>query len=454
MMNRGSARVAAVASTAIVVMALTACSTSEASSGVKNDSGCDVQPESRGSEPLTGEPSGEITFQTTNLKKDFSGFFEPLIAEFEEQNPEVTVTWIDDPGDQDFESRTLAQARACDLPDVVNLNITAVTGLNEADQLIDFSAKAPDVGSVYVESVWDSIAFDEGAQHPALPWYWSPSVLTYNKELLEKAGLDPENPPTTSEEFFDVAQTIGEEADGEFYALNGNVAWDFLTDWQAAGVEMMNDDHTEFTFADDPQAIAYVQGLADAYAAGAIAPDSVAGSPDPTEAYSAGQVVFGTRNASFLRYLRDNAPSIYPVTGVASAPQSTGKTPFVGQYIAVPNTTENPEAAVAFAAFLTNDANQLAWAKDPGVVVFPSSTEALKDPFFSATADGDPLSQARAVAAEDALDAAFSPAMIHFGAAVTAETTKQLQLATIGEISPEEALQAAQDAGNQQLASK
>jgi multiple sugar transport system substrate-binding protein len=100
---------------AVVPVALTGC-------GVGSDAGadatamagsCELSETVTNDEPLTGEPSGEITFQTTALKESFSPYFEDLIAAFEEKYPDVTVKWQDDPGDATFTQRLVTDAQAC-----------------------------------------------------------------------------------------------------------------------------------------------------------------------------------------------------------------------------------------------------------------------------------------------------------------------------------------------------
>ena len=49
--------------------------------------------------------------------------------------------------------------------------------------------------------------------------------------------------------------------------------------------------------------------------------------------------------------------------------------------LVVPSTTKNKEAAVAFANYITNDANQLAFCKE--VPIFPSTKAASGDSFFT-----------------------------------------------------------------------
>jgi multiple sugar transport system substrate-binding protein len=79
------------------------------------------------------------------------------------------------------------------------------------------------------------------------------SVLFWNKDLYRQAGLDPEKPPTTLQEFADHARTIREEIGGNTYGTHwgGNCPGCYLfTMWPsvwAAGEQIMNEDGTEST---------------------------------------------------------------------------------------------------------------------------------------------------------------------------------------------------------------
>ena len=41
-----------------------------------------------------------------------------------------------------------------------------------------------------------------------MPFNSSNAIVFYNKSLFEKAGLDPHNPPTTFEDFIEVARKL------------------------------------------------------------------------------------------------------------------------------------------------------------------------------------------------------------------------------------------------------
>ena len=114
--------------------------------------------------------------------------------------------------------------------------------------------------------------------------------------------------------------------------------------------------------------------------------------------FETGQLAIVSSSGSSLSRIKDEAPDIYekvqvstPLTG------STGLSRNPLMNLVIPNASENQEAAVDFAAYVTNDANQLAFCKE--VSIFPSTIEASQDPYF--TSDTSTLEgQASAMSAQ------------------------------------------------------
>ncbi len=50
--------------------------------------------------------------------------------------------------------------------------------------------------------------FGKDGAYYGIPWEWGAVGMYYNKDLFEQAGLDPENPPTTWSEFLSTVQTL------------------------------------------------------------------------------------------------------------------------------------------------------------------------------------------------------------------------------------------------------
>ncbi|MGA7206354.1 MAG: extracellular solute-binding protein, partial [Specibacter sp.] len=184
-------RAVGLAGAAALLLSASACGISDSSSSTASGgSKCGAPASNSDSSAVSGAVKGDITFQTQGLKADFAGFFNPLIANFEKANPGVKVKWTDLAGGADFDSKMLTDAQSCTLPDVINAPGSTIVGLSNAGELINFDDKTPGIGDVYVPSIWKSIEFTKGSGHTALPWYWGPSVTTFNKSILTKAGLD------------------------------------------------------------------------------------------------------------------------------------------------------------------------------------------------------------------------------------------------------------------------
>ncbi|MEV0559215.1 MULTISPECIES: extracellular solute-binding protein [unclassified Streptomyces] len=440
----------------LVVLTLTAagCGLSGGSDdGDATAGGCKVDKGNVGSGKLTGDVKGKITFQTTNLKKDFGGFFNGVIKDFEKANPGTSVKWIDDPGDSTFTQRTVADAQGCTMPDVINIDAPTATALTKAGYLLDVGVKDPDAAKPFVPAFWKSSTYKDAsgtAAHTVLPWYTGGVLLTYNTDMLKKAGIDPAKPPKTMFGLFADYEKIAKSAKGKYFATMANPIWRIPADWDQMDIRTLSADGKSAVFADDPRTAQWVAWMAKLYKGGAMPKDSLSSSNDPSTPYSQGQVAYGSTNPSFVRFVKQNSPSVYAKTGVGQQPfDALGHTTAAPQYISVAATSKHAPTALAFAKFLTNAENQTAWCKDPNVVIFPTTTTSLDDPFFQNATGSDPFSQARKLVAEQlktttAYQTNISPA-------VQKAIVSQVQLAMQGKKSPEQAVKDAQEKANDLL---
>ena len=114
----------------------------------------------------------------------------------------------------------------------------------------------------------------------------------------------------------------------------------------------------------------------------------------------------------------------------------------------VPRDTDQPDAALKFALFVTNDENQLSFAKAANVL--PSTVKALSDSYFKTVpADADSVAQARVVSASQLQQAeVLIPAMQNLN--VLQKTIyENLQAAMLGEKTVEQAVTDAASEWNQ-----
>lgn len=94
--------------------------------------------------------------------------------------------------------------------------------------------------------------------------------LFYNKDHFEEAGLDPESPPTTRDEFLEAAKAL--TRDGRYGFAHEPDVWTpwYTFNWQAGG-ELLSEDGTEALF-NTPEAIEAAQLSQDLVQEGAAYP--------------------------------------------------------------------------------------------------------------------------------------------------------------------------------------
>lgn len=168
----------------------------------------------------SGELSGTVKFQTWSLKNEnFSPYFEALIAAFEDENPGVTIEWLDQPGDG-YQDKVLSQANSNTLPDVINLPNDIAYPLADAGILLDLEAAKPELAEVYVPGAWEAYQYPGIEGTYGLPWYLGTDLSWWNGAELEKYGADINNLPTTNEDMLALATEIGEASNGQMPLLS------------------------------------------------------------------------------------------------------------------------------------------------------------------------------------------------------------------------------------------
>jgi putative chitobiose transport system substrate-binding protein len=330
------------------------------------------------------------------LQPKFTDYFNRLIAEFEAQHPAVHVRWVDIPWTA-MQTKILMAVLAGTAPDVVNLNpdfAALLAGRNAWLNLNDYVA--PAVRERYLPNIWQATTL-EGKSF-AVPWYLTSRVTIYNKAILAAAGVD--RPPQTFAELARVAKAVKEKT-GKYAFFITMVPEDSAELMQAMvqmGVKLV-DDQGRAAF-NSPAGKAVFQYWLDLYRQGLLPPQVLTeGHRQGIELYQSGQTALLMTSPEFLNAIATNAPGIAAVS--APAPQLTGETGkknVAVMNLLVPRQSRHPELAVEFALFVTNDENQLAFAKEANVL--PSTQAALADPYFRTIGEkATPVDIARSVSA-------------------------------------------------------
>ena len=213
------------------------------------------------------------------------------------------------------------------------------------------------------------------------------SVLFWNKKLYEEAGLDPETPPKTMQEFAEQATTIREKVGGKTYGtfFGGNCPGCFVfTFWPsvwAAGGTVMNEDGTESTI-DDPNMASTFQIYRDLVKNDVVAPAAKdEAGPTWTGVFPKGEIGVMPMPSTTLGLMpADMDIGVAPIPG-----PDGGESTFVGgDVLGISSTTENADAAWDFVSWTVGDEAQveiLAKNKDiPGRTDLADNQYSAEDP--------------------------------------------------------------------------
>ncbi|MEU6315720.1 sugar ABC transporter substrate-binding protein [Streptomyces sp. NPDC047014] len=440
-MNRSSTtRTAAGTLIAGALLSATAC-------GLSGSGAADAEEAGR-----TGRVAGEITFRTLQLKPTFTAYVQGVIDAFEQKYPDVTVKWEDVPGDG-YNEKLVADAQAGALPDVVNLSTDSFQLLAGRGMLADVAALDGALATEYVPGAWEQFKLPgRDASVYAYPWYVTPEILTFNRELYQQAGLDPSRPPTTVEQFFDQAEQIAARSGGRYAAFMADPKGRLPGDWQKMGIPILDPAQTRFTFGTD-RAVAWVERMKDLYAKGAMPKESLLKSDDINQLYGGGKLVFGPGSPGFVKDIKRNAPQVYARTQVAGAVTGTlGHIGIYAQSLGIRKDTAHLDAAAEFAKWVTNGPNQVEFSRK--ATIYPSHARGLADPFFADRGDGtDAETLARAVGAEQLKTAALDAnTPVQWTSQVGDAVVREVQKAITGEQDARTAVRKAEEAANRLLA--
>lgn len=379
-----------------------------------------------------GELSGTVQFQTWSLKNEkFTPYFENLIAAFEDEHPNVTVDWIDQPGDG-YQDKILSQANSNTLPDVLNLPPDIAFPLVQAGKLLDFAVADPGLEPMYNAGAWAAYSNFTGVDGTyGLPWYLGSDLSWWNLGQLEPYGVTRGNLPTTTADWLDLAKTVATDSGGRVQLVSSMPGLDTFV---SAGIDIMDDEGT-FVF-DTPEAVEIVQQYADAYAAGAMPAEALTGSyAGNAEMYLQGKVAYTTGGSGFAGDLRTQAPTLLAQTTATARP---GIPSLFVQGVNVSATTENPSAALAFAKFVTSEENQVEFVK-LAVGFAPGTAAGAEDVVSSVSGDLDPAQAEAMKVMFGALDTAEATPFQWTGA-MTDYLNQQMALAIRGDLGAEEVL--------------
>lgn len=385
----------------------------------------------------------------------WTGLFEDmvhrLVNAFNKSHDKIQVTPQVIPS-ADFDTKFLTAVTAGDPPDVAMLwNSTgrlytmaeqgAVTPLEE---VLDDPNKFKEW---VLPFVWELGTY-KGKLY-GIPQWIQTYALFWNPDLFEKAGVDPDKPPTSTDELFDLAQKLTKKkSNGDIEQIGFWSNW--INQWLPAfGGKLIDDSLTKVTANDEHnvKCLEWIISFAKAYDPKKLADYNqqfVGAAQGTLDQLMGGKAAMYAQGPWELGTIKRTAPQgfRYKVTPLPSPPG--GPNPFTwtyGDIPVVPASAKHPKESGAFVQFLTGFGGEDAYADlfITGLPHAPISKKIVDSGKFDKVIENYPGYQAFLDTVFNAKAYLFPP-KIPTAAYYDQRLRAHIDEATLGTITPKEAL--------------
>ncbi len=419
-----------------------------------------VVEEEEAAEPAAPEPAEEVTLVFSDWHLTEPHWEASLKEAFETYgevapNIKLELDYVSY-GDKDTKYATEIEAGAG--PDVIHLHAYSLRSFIERGFLMDITSFIENEGGEDFLKAWYPQTLEmmrhEGAYY-AIPGDFMSMALFYNTAHYEEAGLDPDKPPATWDEFLEYAQALTRDRDGDgridtwgfgtIGAISPGFELRFTPILFSHGGDYLNEDSTcsALNTPEAREAFAFFTGLFTDHEV--IPPGVTAQNPGTVREQMANEQIATLLGSGWTAPIVDsvnpdlNAFEILEVTDIpikaGTDPQFT-TTAWLSAWAINPN-TEHPEEAWELVKFITAKEQEQKWFEDARVTSARSDVSEEYEPLVT-----DKF--AKAIAGQ-LPKAKFVPQIKEWPQVIEAVNTAA-QLAFTGDKTPDEALE---DAHNQ-----
>lgn len=249
---------------------------------------------------------------------------------FNKSHDDVQVTASMKPPEQKYRA-LISQISAGNAPEVVGLDVIYLPRFVQLGALSDLSSYYDELS--YTDDIFkplreDFIRWDDTVY--GLPFWIDCSVYLYNKAHFEEAGLDPESPPQTFQEFISASRAIKKNTDHTPLALNlagsgslGLEVFFYLPHVWAGGGKLFNEDMTK-SLIDQQPAVDALKFFKTLYEEG-LSTDPTSNDTWTTTPYM-NESTSMAYSSGYISNIRKEAPEVWENTGVAMFPKPEGGT--------------------------------------------------------------------------------------------------------------------------------
>lgn len=400
------------------------------------------------------EPLKLTMYFPVNVGGNVANLIDSMTAEFNAENPDIQVEAVYTGNYDDTVTAIQTAIQGGNAPDLfVSLATQRFTmaSTKMAMPLDDLIASDPE-GQAFVDDFIDGFMLDSyvDGQTYSIPFQRSTMVMFYNKDAFNEVGLDPEAPPANWTEMVEYAQKLtNDKRYGVGIALNsGSAQWAFTgfsLENCTNGVGLMNPNGKEVYF-NTPENIEALQlwlDLQNKY--NCMAPGIVQWTDLPTQ-FLAGEVAMIYHTTGNLTNIKNNATFDFGVCFMPAGRQYGAPTGGGNFYITNGISEERQQAAWKYIKFMCETERAAQWSIDTGYVATRNScyeTELLKDYYASFP---------QALVAYEQLQYAQPELTTYSAAEMWRILNDNIQAAVTGEMTAAEAMEAAQEQGDELLA--
>ncbi|MBB5538786.1 ABC transporter substrate-binding protein [Rhizobium giardinii] len=315
-----------------------------------------------------------------------SGAYTDVMTEsarqFEAAHPDIKIKYVAPVANtyDELLQSTLRSSMVGTLPDVSlegsqNVGTVVQAGIAMAlDDLIASDKNWSDLG--YSPSVGEVGAI--GGKTYALAYATSVPTIYFNLDLLKKAGIDINKPPSDWQGLTEAAAKVnklGGNTVGGLFDYNSTGNWTFQAIITSLGGKILTDDRSDVAF-NSPEGLKALQILHDFGTAGTVDMSQA----QMLQAFASGTVgVFASYSAALGQIEKQVAGKFAVKAAPWPIPTKDGRVPAGGRVLMIyAKDAEKQKAAWEYAKFLTGPVGQTILVKSVGAV--PVNSKAISDP--------------------------------------------------------------------------
>jgi multiple sugar transport system substrate-binding protein len=301
-----------------------------------------------------------------------------LIQQFEKENPNIKVNLTDLTWSDGHEKIVVAFGSDT-APDVLELGSDWLPEFSYQNVLLDVTFEAEKIKKEFM--MWEPATIKEKIF--GFPWILDTRVLFYNKDLMKKAGLDPDKPPKTWDELLDYCKAVNRLKPlaygfGVNSAERHRLYKKFLPFLWANGGEILSPDQKESEI-NSAEAIRALEFYKELTRNGMIDTQAML-----DEAFKHDKIGFVISGGWLLNDLRKNYPQLDFGICLMPKPESGRGSPASfagGEFLVINKKTKNSKEALELINFLIQKDNCLQVCQAIGSG-FPSARGAELDPYY------------------------------------------------------------------------